>query len=67
MNYLHQCGCNTEIAKIGLALSTKDSTFVDECVRMGVPVENEDWDVGLEEEVVYCCPTYANMLRDLKL
>lgn len=51
MEYLRDCGCNTEIAKMSLALSTKDVGFVKLCHSMDIPIENEDWDTADPNEV----------------
>ena len=51
MEVLHTAGCQTEIAKMSLALATKDTAFVRLCHRLDIPVENEDWNSGDVDEV----------------
>ena len=51
MEVLHDAGCTTEIAKMSLALSTKDVAFVRLCHGMDIPVENEDWNAADPAEV----------------
>lgn len=51
MEQLRDAGCTTEIAKMSLALSTKDIAFVKLCHGMEIPVENEDWNAGDPAEV----------------
>lgn len=51
MEQLRDAGCTTEIAKMSLALSTRDVSFVKVCHGMDIPVENEDWNAGDPAEV----------------
>ena len=51
MQILHEEGCNTEIAKMSLALATRDVDFVKFCRGLDIPIENEDWNCADEEEV----------------
>ena len=51
MEVLYEAGCQTEIAKMSLALATKDPSFVRLCHRLEIPVENEDWNSGDTDEV----------------
>ncbi|ESN96644.1 hypothetical protein HELRODRAFT_189324 [Helobdella robusta] len=51
MEYLRDNGCNTEIAKMSLALGTKDIPFIKLCYSLDIPVENEDWDTVDPAEV----------------
>ena len=51
MEILHQEGCNTEIAKMSIALATKDVEFIKFCRKIEIPIENEDWNSADEEEV----------------
>ena len=52
MEILHQEGCNTEIAKMSIALATRDLDFIKFCRKIEIPIENEDWLVAEEEEVI---------------
>ena len=51
MELLRDSGCNTEIAKMSLALATKDVQFVKFCHKLDIPVENEDWNTSSEDEL----------------
>ena len=51
MQILHEEGCNTEIAKMSLALATRDIDFIKFCKGLDIPIENEDWNCADEEEV----------------
>ncbi|KAI0242294.1 hypothetical protein LSAT2_014129 [Lamellibrachia satsuma] len=60
MELLYEAGATTEIAKMSLALASKDPAFVKLCYRVNIPVENEDWNVSDIDEV-------RMLLTDLKL
>jgi len=52
METLYESGCTTEIAKMSVALATKDKIFVKLCHKLDIPVENEDWNTLDLEEVL---------------
>lgn len=60
MRVLRDAGATTEIAKMSVALATRDAGFVKLCVELDIPIENDDWNSASGEEVLI-------LLRDLQI